>query len=88
MQQVEFFVGAQYEVHAGYAGNFLRLELGIAADDGDKGAGIDFHGALHQLAAFLIGILGNGAGIDNIHIRYIAEINFCITGIFKKPCNG
>ena len=79
---------AQYGTHARNAGNFLGFELGIAAYDGHKSIGIVLEGLLYHFATLAVGVVGDGAGIDDVQVGSGFEGNFLKALFFKLTADG
>jgi hypothetical protein len=45
-------------------------------------------GLLHHLPAFAVGVVRDGAGIDNVNIRRVLEGGFYEAVLLKLPANG
>lgn len=69
---VAFFVVADDEVDAGDVGDVLWFELGVAACDDDYGSGVLSDHLSDGLAAFAVGDLGDGAGVDDADVGDLA----------------
>ena len=65
--------------------DLLRGNLGIAAGHGDNCLRILPLDAANQLTGFLVAQAGNGAGVDNVHIRRLAMLHNLIAGLLEKP---
>ena len=63
-----FLFHADHEVHAIELGDFARLQLCVASHHHDEGAGVLACESVDGLAAFRIGHIGDGAGIDDADI--------------------
>jgi hypothetical protein len=66
VDQLKLLGRAEHGTHAGNFGNFLGLELGVAAHDGHESVGVVLEGLLHHLPALAVGVVGHRAGIDNV----------------------
>ena len=88
LDQVEFFSCSKHEVHAFDAGDFLWLELGVAAHHHHEGLRIALHGSTHRIAAFCIGLVGDAAGVDDHHVGGIVNVHPCVARLLQLTCKG
>ncbi len=78
-------MGPEDEVHPFHLENFIALELGVAAGDGYDGIGVDALEASDYVPAFLVGVLGDGAGVDDIDAGTFRRRYYGITTGYKFP---
>src|SRR3982751_1529652 len=83
MGDIEFFSSTKNQVNAWYFCNLLWLQLGIAACDHHKAFRCLSLNAADQLTAFLICIIGNRAGIDDIHVCQVIKLFFLKSFLFQ-----
>ena len=86
--EVKFFGGTQHKVNTRNISNFLWFELCIATGNNHKAFGCLPLNPSHQHAAFLIGIVGYGTGIDHIHICMVCKRPFFKTFLFHHTAKG
>ena len=67
--QLALAVRADHQVHAFDREDLLRLQLRVAARDGDFGAGRGLVELPDEVAALLVGVLGHRAGVDHEDVR-------------------
>ena len=79
---------AQHGAHPRNLGNLLRLELRIAAHDGHKRLGVVLKGLLHHLPALAVGVVGHGAGINNVQVGPGLKGDFGKALVLKLPADG
>ena len=83
---IEFLGCPEYEIDAGDSGDFLWLELSVAADHGHKGIRIRGARTAHGIAAFGVRVVGDTAGVDDHHIRAVVHGHARIPRLVKQPC--
>ena len=86
--QFEFLIRAEDHIHAGYGCYLLWLELCIATDDDDLSLGVTAQSGLDHLAGLFVGILGDGAGIDDIIVGALREVHLLVAIIRQHSANG
>jgi hypothetical protein len=85
---IELFRGAQYQVYPVNSSYFRWFQLGIAAGNYHHAFGGPALNAPYELPAFLVGVVGNGAGIDHIHVGLLLELSFFEALVFQQPGHG
>lgn len=61
-------MGAEDQIHPLHLQDLIRLELGVAAGDGDDSIGVDALEAADDIPAFLVGVLGHRTGVDDVDV--------------------
>lgn len=75
VKQIVLLVIAEDDVDAFDFLDFSCRILGKAADDGHNGIGVEHRGLADGVAAFLLGDGGDGAGVDDVEVGLLVEIN-------------
>ena len=86
--QVELFTGAENEVDALDLRDFIWLQLGVAADNHHKRAGVALHGSANGIAAFGIGMVCDAAGVDDHHVGRVVQVHPGISRIGEVARQG
>ena len=84
--QIEFLSRAQDEVDPFDLSDFFGLELGVAADDHDKGVRIALHCSPDGVSTFGIRMVSDTAGVDDHDIRGIVQMHSCIPRLSQLAC--
>ena len=79
-KEAEFFFTSEYGINSIDLSDFIRPQLCIASRHNYKPRGIIAPGPPDYLAAFPVGVIGNGTGIYDINIG-----TFTIVGNFISP---
>ncbi len=68
----------------GISVDLLRFELCIAADNGDACVGGNGSRLTNNFTAFLVGILRNGARVDDENVGRLVEFYLLIASLFSN----
>ena len=88
IQQAEFFGGSQHRIHARNPGDFLRLQLRVAAHNRHVGIRRNLAGLAHDFLALPVRILRDGTRVDDKNIGCVREFHALVAALFKQPGNG
>lgn len=80
-EDLGLLIAAEDEIDPLNFRNLLGLELGVAACDDDERVGIEAFATADYLTTLLIGLLGYGAGVDDINVGGFCEIDLDVTGV-------
>lgn len=81
LDNLVFLVATEDECDARDFGDAGGLELGVAARHDDEGMRVVAQAAADHLSAFLVGLLGDGTGIDDVDVGLLVEIDTEETGL-------
>ena len=65
---VELLLGAHHQAHAVHPRHLLGAQLSIASRDDDEGVGVLAPSLADHVAAAAVGLLGDGAGVDDADV--------------------
>ena len=81
---IEFFRRTKHEVNAGNCSNFIWFQLRITTGNYYEALWCFALNSSYNLPAFLIGIIGNGTGIDNVDVGVIIKFFLVETIVFQQ----
>ena len=88
LRNAELVGCAHHQAHSDAAADFLRIDLGIATGRHHESVLAAAQYSPHQAAHAAVGIVGNGAGIDHVHLGVVFPFDPAVALRLERAGDG